>query len=117
MSGDSLRISFDGIPADEVGLHVQALRGHILDRFPEEVEVRLEKSNPNSQQFFETLFIDGTAALLAHGVLKVIEHYHRERRQVTIRIEHGSLVAVLSGESDDVDAELAKLREGMLESK
>jgi hypothetical protein len=85
MSESSITINFEGLEPDKASLYAGQLRDAILEAAPQGVNVSLGSSNPNSLQFGQELFIDLTAAVLAHVVVKAVELFILQSG-VTLRV-------------------------------
>jgi hypothetical protein len=85
MSDTTITITLDGLEPDQAGLYAQQLRDAIFDAAPTGVDVSLRSSRPDSLQFGETIIIEVAAAVLAHGIIKTIEHFVLQS-SVTLRV-------------------------------
>jgi hypothetical protein len=110
MSQITLKVSLESPDPSQAGLYAQELRNRILDEVQQGASVSLGREKAESQQFFETVIIDVAGAALVHMVLKVIEHYRRPPG-MTLRIQKGGQVAVLSDVNPNAAKELERLRE------
>jgi hypothetical protein len=58
MSQTTLKVSFEGVDPAQAGLYAQELRNQILDSVGQGANVSLQGKNPESMQFYDTVWID-----------------------------------------------------------